>query len=373
MFQNKIFFNFSLEILKIFLTVLFGLSMIALTVRAVNFLDLIVDNGYSILAYFQYSLLNLLGISIKFIPLSFLISLTIFILKHQQDNEFIILWTSGVKKISLIRMFIAISFFVAVINLTFSVFLTPLALNKSRHLLHNENFNSFLPTVKSQKFNDSFKGFTFFVEEKKDNQIANIFIHDTSNNLKNISPNTKDQYTNTIIAENGVIENKKLLLLNGKIISEKKNSETEILNFQQIKIGLENLETMVIKKPKIQETSTITLIKCLYAKQENNKFCNNDFKKEIKSTLNRRIVIPFYIPAISLICALALVKTKKIYFSKYLIFVYSFILLVFTELVVRYTGLNNTLLYLFIFLPPLLILFFYFYLIYKFSVELKHE
>ena len=68
MFQNKIFFNFSLEILKIFLTVLFGLSMIALTVRAVNFLDLIVDNGYSILAYFQYSLLNLLGISVKFIP-----------------------------------------------------------------------------------------------------------------------------------------------------------------------------------------------------------------------------------------------------------------------------------------------------------------
>ena len=373
MFQNKIFLNFSLEIFKIFLTVLFGLSMIALTVRAVNFLDLIVDNGYSIIAYFQYSLLNLLGISVKFIPLSFLISLTIFILKHQQDNEFIILWTSGVKKISLIKMFIAISFFVSAINLAFSTYFTPLALNKSRHLLNNENFNSFLPTVKSQKFNDSFKGFTFFVEKKKDNQIANIFIHDTGNNLKNISPNAKEEYVNTILAESGIVESKKLLLFNGKIISEKKNSETEILNFQQIKIGLENLDTMVIKKPKIQETSTLTLIKCLVAKQEINKFCNDDFKKEIVSTMNRRFIIPFYIPVTALICALALIRTKKIYLYKYLIFFYSFILLVFTELTVRYTGINNTLFYLFVFLPFLLIIFFYFYLIYKFSIELKHE
>ena len=373
MFQNKIFLNFSLEILKIFLTVLFGLSLIALTVRAVNFLDLIVDNGYSLFTYFQYSLLNLLGISVKFIPLSFLISLTIFILKHQQDNEFIILWTSGVKKMSLIKLFFYTSFFVSLINLIFSTYLTPVALNKSRYLLNNENFNSFLPTVKSQKFNDSFKGFTFFVEKKEDNQIANIFIYDTGNNLKNISPNAKTKYNNTILAENGIIDNKKLLLFNGKIISEKENLETEILNFQQIIIGLENLDTMVIKKPKIQETSTLTLLRCLVTKQEDDKFCNNDFKKEIISALNRRMIIPFYIPVISLICAMALIKTKKIYLSKYFIFFYSFLLLVFTELAVRYTGLNNKILYLFIFFPLLLMVFLYHYFTYIFLKELKHE
>ena len=46
MLQNKIYQNFFLEIFKTFLIVLFGLSIIALTVRAVSFLDLIVDNGY---------------------------------------------------------------------------------------------------------------------------------------------------------------------------------------------------------------------------------------------------------------------------------------------------------------------------------------
>ena len=90
MLQNKIYQNFFKEILKNFLVILLGLSLIALTVRAVSFLDLIVDNGYSVSNYFQYSILNLFGIIPKFIPFSF-IGLTIFTIKHTQDSEFIIL------------------------------------------------------------------------------------------------------------------------------------------------------------------------------------------------------------------------------------------------------------------------------------------
>ena len=100
MLQNKIYQNFLIEILKIFFVVLFGLSLIALTVRAVSFLDLIVDNGYPISIYFQYTFLNFFGIAPKFIPFSFLLALTVFIVKHTQDSEFIILWTSGVKFIN---------------------------------------------------------------------------------------------------------------------------------------------------------------------------------------------------------------------------------------------------------------------------------
>ena len=59
MLQNKIYQNFFIEISKNFLVILLGLSLIALTVRAVSFLDLIVDNGYSVSNYFKYSILNL--------------------------------------------------------------------------------------------------------------------------------------------------------------------------------------------------------------------------------------------------------------------------------------------------------------------------
>ena len=86
--HNKIYKNYFLEILKNFFLVLFSLSVIAITVRAVNFLDLVVENGYSISTYFKYSLLNVFGIAPKFIPFSFLISISLFLLKHK-DSEFI--------------------------------------------------------------------------------------------------------------------------------------------------------------------------------------------------------------------------------------------------------------------------------------------
>ena len=370
MLQNKIYHNYLIEICRTFLIILFGLSMIALTVRAVNFLDLIVDSGYDVIIYFKYSILNLFGIAPKFIPLSFLLSLVIFILKHKQDSEFVILWTSGVKKIYLVNLFFITSTAILILYLLFTTFLTPLALNKSRLLLSNENFGSFVPTVRTQQFSDSFKGFTFIVEKKINNELKNIFLHDKGNNIKNLSSNTTKIESTTIIAKKGIVNDKKLIMFNGQIISAKNNFENEIIKFEQLNIDLSSLKNTTIKKPKIQETTTITLLKCLFDKKSNqNDFCNDDFKKEILSTLNRRIIIPFYIPVLSLLCSLLLVKSKKNYFKNIIIFIYCFIILLFTELAVRYTGINPFILYIFILLPFSLLLTLYSFLIYKFSKE----
>ena len=166
MLQNKIYNNYLLEILKTFLTIVFGLSIIAFTVRAVNFLELIVDSGYSLSIYFQYSILNIFGLAPKFFPLAFLVSIAIFIIKHNNNSEFIILWTAGVKKIKITNLLLYSSLIVTFFYFIFSIYLTPLALNKSRYLLSQSQYNSFLPTVRPQQFSDSFKGLTFFVEKK---------------------------------------------------------------------------------------------------------------------------------------------------------------------------------------------------------------
>ena len=183
MLQNKIYLNFFYDIFKTFLVILFGLSIIALTVRAVNFLDLIVNSGYPVLTYFQYSFLNLFGLAPKFIPLSFFLAISIFITKHLQDNEFIILWTSGIKKIQIVNLFFYISLIISVLYLVFSSLITPYVLNKSRGLLSQDNLNSFLPTIRIQQFSDSFKGFTFIGEKKVNNELQNIFLHDKGDNL----------------------------------------------------------------------------------------------------------------------------------------------------------------------------------------------
>lgn len=370
MLQNKIYQNYYLEILRTFLIIVLGLSLIALTVRAVNFLELVVENGYPILTYFKYSFLNLFGITPKFIPLAFFISIVIFLIKHIDDSEFIILWTSGVKKIELVNLILIASVSVLTFYLLLSTFLTPLALNKSRDLLNKDQLNSFLPTVRSQQFSDSFKGFTFIVDKKINNEVENIFLHDTGKNLQKFSSNSSDVSSTTIVAKKGVINKRNLFLINGQIISAKK-SDIEVIDFEQLDINLNRLSTTTIKVPKLQETSTLKLLSCFFKIINESKICNEDNKKEIIPNLIRRLILPFYIPVVALLCSFLLMKNNVLLINKFLTYSLSFSILVFTELFIRYTGINNFLRLIYIIIPFSLIIIFYFILIYKFKKKIK--
>jgi lipopolysaccharide export system permease protein len=374
MLQNKIYQNYTKEILKIFFTILLGLSLIAWTVRAVNFLDLIVESGYPIITYFQYSVLNIMGILVKFIPLSFLLALTLFVLRQIQENEFIILWTTGVKKIQLVHLFLLISIFITIFYIIFSTLITPYALNKSRQLLSNENETYFLPTVKAEQFNDSFSGLTFIVDKKFKNEIKNVFLQDKQNILKNISSEKFSKGTNAIIAAQGIVEKNNLILLNGSIISsDKQNLKNNIIKFEQLNLSLNNLTNTTIKQPKIQETSTIGLLNCYRSKFINEIQCKN-FKKEILPVINRRIILPLFIPLITVISSLLLIKNKKnIFLNNTSVFLYSFFVLLYAELIIRYTGINYFINLTFIFSPLILCLLSYFYIRIKFSKEINEQ
>ena len=375
MLQNKIYQNYSFEIIKLFITILTSLSLIAWTVRAVNFLDLIVESGYSLITYFEYSILNIFGIITKFIPLSFLLAITIFILRQIQENEFIILWTSGVKKIQIVNLFLFISIIITIFHLFFSIVLAPAALNKSRHLLSNQNFTSLLPTFKIQKFTDAFEGLTFIVDNKFENKISNIFLHDDSNNLKNVLISDQSTNTTTIIAKSGLVEDRRLLLYNGNIISSKNNLENQVLKFEKIIIDLTGLTNSTIKQPKIQETSTLKLLGCANDDFFNDKSCKGNFKQEVFPTLNRRIILPFFIPLIALIASLLLIKTqRKLIFNNFSIFGYSFIILLYAEMIIRFTGKSFLITNLFVLSPFVLSIMIYIFIKYKFFKEaLKDE
>ena len=62
----------------------------------------------------------------------------------------------------------------------------------------------------------------------------------------------------------------------------------------------------------MQETSTKKLIDCLFDNDKIQEFCNEGFKKEIIPTLNRRIIVPFYIHFINNF-AFYLIKPHKIF------------------------------------------------------------
>ena len=121
-----------------------------------------------------------------------------------------------------------------------------------------------MPTIRIQQFSDSFKGFTFIVEEKFQNEIKNVFMYDKSKALKNLTSNDTQFSTTTIIAKEGIVEEKKMVLFNGNIISTNKNNQkSNIVKFEQINIDLKNLKTGTIKQIKLQETPSFDLIRCI--------------------------------------------------------------------------------------------------------------
>ena len=202
MLKNKIYKYFTLEIAKSFFTILFAFTAIAWTVRAVNFLDLIVENGHSIKTYISFSLLQVTNILSKFIPLSFLLALMLSIIKFRRQNELVILWSVGLSKIKVINLFFIISLCVLILQFCFAVIITPTALNKSRTLIKTSDFNSMNSIIKINDFSDSFDNVTFYVEKKNAlNEMENIFIRDEANTFKNLISNNEESENTTIIAK----------------------------------------------------------------------------------------------------------------------------------------------------------------------------
>ena len=207
MLKNKIYKYFVTEIIKSFLTILFALTAIAWTVRAVNFLDLIVENGHSISTYLFFSFLNVTNIITKFIPLSFLLALFLSILKFERKNELLILWTNGFNKIKLANLFLVISIVVLIVQLFFAVILTPNALNKSRNFIKSSGFDSMTSIIKINDFSDSFRNVTMYVSSKdENNELTNIFIRDTGNTFSGLVSNKDTSRDTTITAEKGYFD-----------------------------------------------------------------------------------------------------------------------------------------------------------------------
>ena len=379
MLKNKIYKYFTIEIIKTFITILFAFTAIAWTVRAVNFLDLVVENGHSVKVYLLFSLLNITNIITKFIPISFLLSLVVSILKFERQNELIILWTAGLNKMKLANLFFLISILALIIQISFATFVTPNALNKSRNLIKLSDFDSVSSIIKINDFSDSFKDLTFYVQNRNQkNEMKNIFIRDDGIFLKGLISNDEDSVNTTVTAKSGYINNKKLILTEGSIQSKGKGGKLNNVNFKKTEISIDSLKPRAITVPKLQETTTPILFKCLFKKniEINKKSLGNcpqdNLKREVVETISRRVGMPFYIPLVSLICCFLLISNRgKKYktFKKYLYFALSFLVLVLAEILVRYSGLSRTNTVLYFIFPFLLTPFVYLILIRSMAFE----
>jgi lipopolysaccharide export system permease protein len=376
MLKNKIYKYLSSEILKNFITILLTFTAIAWVVRAVNFLDLMVEDGYNSMVYFKYSLLNITTIITRFVPLAFLLSLTFSIIKFERQKELMILWTSGLSKIKIVNIFLLIAFLITLFQLLLSLLINPFLLNESRSLLRNTEMLQINSVLKSNDFSDTFDGITFYIEKKNiKNELINIFIKDEGGSLATIIEEVGEKKDSTIIAKRGFVTNDKLILFDGLIQTLNNKNEIRNIQFEKTELSLSNILTRTITQPKIQETSSASLFQCVFSSNNNLNLTNcskKNYKNEVMQNISRRIGAPLYIPLIAVIISFLLIykKEKKYNFlKKYTLGSLSFIILLLAEILLKYTGFSLEAAISYYLLPVVISIIFYIYLIRKIITE----
>ena len=374
--MKKILFRKLLsDCLVFFLITLFSISIIIWIFQAVNFLDIIVEDGRDYLVYLNFSLLTFPKIITKLVPFVLFFSFLYIIAKYELKNELIIFWNFGVNKIEFVNFFIKFSIFIMLIQIFLTASVVPKTQDLARSFLRSSSINFFENFLKPRIFNDAIKGLTIYSNSKdKDGNLEEIYLKKGSSSNFQITYAKKGRFKQ--IGNNQFLE-----LYSGETISIIDDKITNF-KFSKTDFNLNNLETNTTTYKKTQEVSTIGLIKCYHKlmdlkllKIDKNFKIENCRKNNINNILKelyKRIIIPLYIPVLILISLLLIIRSKEnTNYPRYriIIFLIGLFAVIGSEMTIRFLN-NNFYQNIKIFIIPLIlimILYTLFWLKFKFT------
>ena len=176
--MKKILFKKLLsDYLTFFFITLVSTSIVIWVFQAVNFLDIMIEDGRDYLVYINFSLLNFPKILSKVFPFALFFSLFYVTIKYELNNELIILWNFGVHKIKIVKFILKISVALLIFQITLTAFIVPKSQDIARSFLRSSTVNFFDNFIKPQKFNDTIKGVTIYSDKKdKNGNLTNLYL-----------------------------------------------------------------------------------------------------------------------------------------------------------------------------------------------------
>ena len=315
--KKIIFKKFNKDVFLFFITYVLSFALIVWIIQAVNYLDLIYEDGHGLKIYFLYTIFLLPKVIGKLLPLIYVVSLFYMYLKYEQQNQLIIYWTLGISKFSFMKniFYMSILFFLGQLILT--ILIIPASSDKGRSLFKESKLDLISSIIKEKKFVDTVKNLTIFVEDRDNNKLNKVIIKERIN----------ENSSQIIIAQSGIIENFKannvLKLFNGKVISTI-NDNQNIVSFSSFRINLDRFNLNTITTRKTQEMKSTMLIKCVneiinlkkknLIKYKEKKFlfegCSNEIEQSIAEEFAERFFKPLYILLIGAISSLTIFSNK---------------------------------------------------------------
>ena len=179
--EKKIFKKLFTEISVVFLITSLTLSSIIWILQAVNFLEIISEDGHSIATYFRYSLLNLPKILSKIILLSFFLSLFYVLVTYDEKNQLLIYWSNGISKNKFLSKIFTFSLILIILSLILSFFIVPYTQDKARSFIRSSSLDFFPALIKPKQFIDTVENLTIFIDKKENEKIESLILKDSSN------------------------------------------------------------------------------------------------------------------------------------------------------------------------------------------------
>lgn len=375
--KKLIFRKFLLDAFSSFLVLIFSFSAIVWVIQAVNYLDFISEDGHGFNVYFSYTLFNFPKIFSKLFLISFFISLFYIILKYENDNELSIYWSVGISKINFINKVLKFSILLVILHLILTSYISPKSQNLGKSFIRMSNIDFFPSLIKEKKFIDTLSNLTIYVDEQSSDKkiFKNILIKDQKK--------SSAEYQIIIASEGEIKTNNNinyLILKKGEIFSSNNNKDFSNFKFENFEFNLSNFGSKTMVIPKIQENKSSNIIKCYLNNSDiNKKFyinynelrCDEGSKKDIIQEIFKRFYLPFLIPILCLIACIQIINNKfnNYYtFYKIIIFIFGFITLFASEILIKFTG-NNLTNDIIILLFPIVI----FLLIYSFVLKKNYS
>jgi len=358
---------------------LISTSIVIWVFQAVNYLDIMIEDGRDYLVYIKFTLLNFPKILGKIFPFIIFFSLFYVTTKYELNNELIIFWNFGVHKLQIIYLAIKLSILLLLIQIFITSIIIPKSQDIARSFLRSSTVNFFGNFIKPQKFNDTIKGVTIYSDRKDfEGNLYNLYLKKEIN---------KNEFQITYAKKGSFKEIGKtpiLVLYEGATITSKDNEITNI-SFSKSDFSLANIETNTTTSKKTQELSSLKIIKCINnyysfkieefkSKSKNIENCSKENIKNILKEFYKRFIIPFYIPLLSLIPFLLIIKSKEN--SKYnklrlITFLIGLFAIIFSETTIKLISdvtINN----IFLIIVPIILFFLLFvYLFLKFRINHK--
>lgn len=240
--QRYIFFS----VLKAALTIVGGLSLLALLARGLSETDLIVDNRQTALTYLKVVALGAPQIIAILGPMALFVATLNALNRMHRDSEIVVSHSAGMTRWQVLSPVVRLATFVAIIHLCVNLFVQPLAQRELRETVADARADLAASLIQPGAFTYPVDGLTIYAREVSSGNLRGMLISDTRN------PDQPVDYiaqTGTIIKVEG---EPAIRMINGQIQQLDQQGQLSVLNFDDYVFELTGFlseDTDLVLKP----------------------------------------------------------------------------------------------------------------------------